>query len=329
MRSFAALFLLLACTFARAEEPPLTRIAFGSCNRPWRENRLWEPILSDQPQLWIWLGDIVYGNADMANLAHLYAWQKSKPEYQKLHETCRVIGVWDDNDYGESDGGADFPKKVESQKLLLDFLDESADSPRRTQRGVYASYTFGPSSKSVKVVLLDTRYFRGKPGVDSDILGEEQWRWLEQQLAGSSAQIHLIGSGTEVIACEHLFEKWGDYPKARQRLFDLLAKTKPRCPIILSGDRHLGEISCIEIAGFPSPLYDITSSGMTHFAAPALQNFFYDFDKEPNRYRSGNLFCGYNFGLLTIDWTQSPPRITAQIRDAENTVRCEAVIQQK
>ncbi|KAI4366237.1 hypothetical protein MLD38_022136 [Melastoma candidum] len=39
-------------------------------------------------------------------------------------------------------------------------VDEPIESPRRKQEGVYMSYTFGPSGRQVKVILLDTRYHR-------------------------------------------------------------------------------------------------------------------------------------------------------------------------
>ncbi len=182
----------------------------------------------------------MYGRADdLPDLARRYSSQKAQPDYTALRKQARIVGVWDDNDYGVSNGGADNPHKTESQKLLLDFLDEPADSPRRAQAGVQAAYTFGPPGKQVKLILLDGRYHR----TASDPLGPEQWLWLEQQLTGSTADLHLIGSGIQVIASEHPYEKWANFPGARRRLFDLIAKTKARNVIILSGDRHLGEIS--------------------------------------------------------------------------------------
>src|SRR2546430_4137762 len=40
---------------------------------------------------------------------------------------------------GENDGGADYPKRAESQQIMLDFFDEPKDSPRRKREGVYES----------------------------------------------------------------------------------------------------------------------------------------------------------------------------------------------
>ncbi len=226
-----------------------------------------------------------------------------------------MLGIWDDNDYGVSNGGAENANKKESQRLLLDFLDEPPDSPRRQQAGVYAAYTFGPPGRQVKIILLDGRYhreepsgfwdwIRGTPESTADILGAEQWAWLEQQLATSTADINLIGSGIQVIATEQPYEKWAELPRARARLFDLIAKTKPRNVIFLSGDRHLGEISRCTDPRIPGPLYDITSSGMTHHAT---NSWWHNFDRERNRFRIGHNYVALNFGLLQIDWDASPP----------------------
>ncbi|MEP6809418.1 MAG: alkaline phosphatase D family protein [Chthoniobacterales bacterium] len=331
--------LLFGATAAFPEETPetsaLTRIAFGSCNREYRPQLLWKPILACQPQLWIWLGDIVYGRADVpGDLVRRYRSAKAQPDYQELRQRARVIGVWDDNDYGEKDGGAENAHKKESQEWILDFLDEPPASPRRAQAGIYAAYTFGPPGRQVKVILLDGHYHRGEPRelwswitrtpeAESDILGDEQWAWLERELTDSSADIHLIGSGIQVLADEQPFEKWANFPRARRRLFDLLAKTRARNVILLSGDRHLGEISRAVDPRLPLPLYDITSSGMTHHAQ---SNILYDFKKEANRFRLGKNYPNFNFGLLEINWDGSPPVVTAQIRGVDNVLALEEKI---
>lgn len=321
------LAVLLAWTFsatiALADDAgaPLQRIAFGSCNRDYKPQPLWKPIRECKPDLWIWLGDIVYGRAnDLHGLAGKYYSEKNNPEYKLLRDQCRVIGTWDDNDYGVEDGGKQNPNKVECQRLLLDFLDEPADSPRRTQAGVYTSYVFGPPGKRVKIILLDGRYHRDNPGANADMLGSDQWQWLERQLSESDADVHFIGSGIQVIASEHPYEKWANFPQSRQRLFDLIAKTGARNVIFLSGDRHLGEISRYQDPRLSQPLYDITSSGLTHHAT---NNLFHNFNRETNRYRCGQNFVDLNFGLIQFDWNANPPTVDLQIRDASNAVHIE------
>ena len=321
---FVAGLVAVTSSFGQDPAPALERIAFGSCNREYKPQPLWSAIRECKPDLWIWLGDIVYGKANnLPDLERRYRTEKEQLDYKSLREQCHVIGVWDDNDYGVEDGGKDNPNKVECQRLLLDFLDEPADSPRRKQAGVYVAYNFGPAGKRVKIILLDGRYHREKPGATTDPLGAEQWRWLEQQLTNSDADVHLIGSGIQVIASEHPYEKWADFPAARARLFNLIARSGARNVIFLSGDRHLGEISRLTDPPLAQSLYDITSSGMTHHAQ---DNFFHSFTHESNRFRCGNNFVDLNFGLIEFAWEASPPRIKMEIRDAKNVVRVEETV---
>src|SRR5215218_5007468 len=111
--------LALACASSEhaqdssSKATAVQRVLFGSCNRDYKPQPLWKPILANKPDLWIWLGDIVYGGGkgDKVGLATRYASQKAKPDYKALRESCKVIGVWDDNDFGEEDGGGSNPDK--------------------------------------------------------------------------------------------------------------------------------------------------------------------------------------------------------------------------
>jgi alkaline phosphatase D len=271
------------------------KIAFGSCNQVHYPQPLWESILSLQGDMWIWLGDSVYADTqDIGKMRALYEAQTRQPEYAKLTQKAHIVGTWDDHDYGINDGGREYPKRAESQQAFLDFVREPKDSPRRRQEGLYASYTLGKASESVKVILLDERYHRDEPGPESDILGPAQWTWLETELRTSSSRVHLIGSSTQVIPEQHRFEKWTNFPKARQRLFELVAASRAPGVLILSGDRHMAEISRIETKPLHYPLWEITSSGLTH----SWKNG----SDEPNRHRRGRLLTALNFGLVEVDW---------------------------
>ena len=63
------LFLLLAvCAFA-AQQP--LRVAFGSCSQTSRVQPLWPDISSRTPDLFLWLGDIVYADTPI-----FYKWRR-------------------------------------------------------------------------------------------------------------------------------------------------------------------------------------------------------------------------------------------------------------
>jgi alkaline phosphatase D len=301
----------------------LTTIAFGSCNRQDEPQPMWKPILSNDPDLWIWLGDNIYGDTDdMQAMKLMYAEQKAIPAYEDFFQTVPVIGTWDDHDYGINDGGKAFSAKAESRDLMLDFLDVPADREIRQREGAYDAYTFGPEGQQVKVMLLDTRYFRDDlqestregvrydPNLEGDILGEAQWAWLQNELRNSSAQVNIIASSIQVIPEQHGYEKWANFPTSRERLLQLVADSGADGVVFLSGDRHMGEISRLNIASVPYPVYDITSSGLTHS---------YEEADEPNRHREGEIVSQKNFGLIQINWTE-PVQVSYSIRGATNQV---------
>ncbi len=294
-----------------SSETEISRIAFGSCAKMKAEQTIWSAITDAEPQLWIWLGDNIYGDtANMEVMAAKYAARKSEPGYRKLRQACEVIGTWDDHDYGLNNGGKEFSAKADSQQAMLDFLDEPNDSPRRNQEGVYWSYTYGQGDRTVKAILLDARYHRDHPkDPKSDILGDAQWNWLKQELRASKAAIHLIASSIQIIPEEHKYEKWANFPQARERLYTTIAESGAKGVIFLSGDRHIAEISKEQPEGLTYPLYEITSSSLTHS--------WTGFSGEPNQHRIGEVFFQNNFGFLEIDWESKT--VKASIIDQTGT----------
>lgn len=294
----------------------LETIAFGSCNHEYDEQPLWDPIVSHNPDLWIWLGDNIYGDTDsMPLMKAKYDQQNTIAAYQKLKAVAPIIGIWDDHDYGKNDAGKNYPYRKESRDLMYDFLDIPQDSPLRQKEGAYGAYEYGPDEKKVKIILLDARYFRDTlakqdkaylPNKTGTMLGEEQWIWLEDQFKNNTAKITVIGSGVQVLSKEHAFEKWDNFPGERARLLKLLETYQVQGAILLSGDRHIAEISKIEIPGISHPVYDVTSSGLTHT--------WNSYQEEPNSYRVGDLIAKLNFGLIHLDWQKEGVKVDLEIR---------------
>lgn len=57
------------------------------------------------------------------------------PYYKEMQTAgTKVIGVWDDHDYGINDGSKDFSKKHVTREIFLDFIEEPAKSPRRLHK---------------------------------------------------------------------------------------------------------------------------------------------------------------------------------------------------
>ncbi len=303
---------------AHLEPQSIQRIAFGSCNKVHLPQPLWSKVSAEHPELFIWTGDAVYADTeDMATLSELYRQQLQQPEYAAFQTTgVPIVGVYDDHDYGENNGGKDFLQKKVSQQLFLDFIGEPKNSPRRRQEGIYTSYRFGPKGQSVKLLMLDVRYNRDTPGPQADLLGAPQWAWLERELLSPDADLVLLVSSTQVLPFEHRFEKWSNFPDAHQRLLKLIDRA-PQVPIlIISGDRHFAEFSREKLPSGRT-IYEVTSSGLTHSYRA------FEAEKNLNSLRQGPVLTRLNYGLLEIDWARGQLRV--EVKDINRT----AVINQK
>lgn len=350
---FLLLNLLVASRVLSAAEPTsagsevLRRIAFGSCAKQDKPQPIWDAVVEMKPQLFIFLGDNIYGDTmDMAVLKQKWNQLDTQPGYELLKKTCPVIGTWDDHDYGANDAGVEYPMKRESQQLFLDFLRVPADHPRRRQEGVYDAPVFGPPGRRVQVILLDARYHRsplkkgfqpGEPGdgyrgpyapnedPQATVLGDAQWKWLAAQLK-VPAELRLICSGVQVLPTEHGSESWGNFPLQRKKLFELIRDSQAKGVVLLSGDRHLAEIMRLpaDEFGISYPITEVTSSSLN---APSgnMTRAGVRFANEINRYRVGLTYFDVNFGGIEIDWDQTPPLARVQVRDEKGGV----VLQQK
>jgi alkaline phosphatase D len=311
---------------------PQTVIGFGSCSHQGRSQNFWDPILAHKPDYFIFAGDNIYSDTYKMDLQ----WKKyqqlgNQPGFQKLKKTSTIMATWDDHDYGLNDSGAEFREKVASRENFLNFWGEPQKSPRRNNPGVSDARIVDVEGKRLQFILLDTRYFRGElvkrehrgegegrytrnNNRTATVLGDEQWKWLEQQLR-QPADIRLLVSSIQVIPEDHYWECWDLFPMERTRLFRMIKATKANGVIALSGDRHMAELSRHDRAiGYP--FFDLTSSGLNMGRG--------GYWPEPNRHRIGEQFFENNFGLILIDWLPDP-MITLQIRDDKDNV----VLQEK
>lgn len=318
--------VLLVVLQAPAQNPDVTRIAFGSCNNQAQPQPLWPDIINAQPDLWVWLGDNIYADTDdMQLMQQYYQQQLQQPGYRQLLQTCPITGIWSDHDYAGDNANKLFPYKKQSQQLFLDFMGIPQDAAIRKQEGIYRTYTLGEDDQKIKIILLDGMYHSDPykelmglylPNGSGDMLGEAQWAWLEQELTNTDASMHIIASGLQVLPHTMSYTTWAAFPASRERLLRLLEKTKPAIPIILSGDRHVGELGKYELQGYTYPLYELTSSGMTHFR-----------EAKPggNRYRVGEQVGALNYGLLQINWADDATIVTMQIRGENGKVYLQEV----
>jgi len=299
---------------------PVTRIAFGSCLDEEGPFGILDAVRAIAPDLFVAMGDNVYGDVVdgrrvegdlMGNLERAYAELGAAPEFQALWREVPILATWDDHDYGVNDAGADFGRRDEAEALFERFWQIPPDAARGRRPGVYGAVTLGPEGRRVQIVLLDTRYFRsplkptdrrGAPGKEryvpdpdpaKTMLGEAQWAWLEERLR-EPAELRLIVSSIQVIAEGHGFERWGNLPLERERLYGLIDRTGAEGVMILSGDRHLGAFYRLDGERVPYPLWELTSSSL-NLPLPFTGD-------EPGPHKLGHVYREANFGTLEIDW---------------------------
>ncbi len=338
-KKYFAIICFFFASDSFAQESNIFKIAFGSCSHQDHLLPIFNNVVTHQPDLFIFLGDNIYGDTnEMDTLKAKYKQLGEKSSYQHLKENVDIIATWDDHDFGWNDAGRNYKYKEESKKIFLDFFEEPKISKRRTHRGIYHSYDYKHSGKTIQIILLDGRTFRDdlkkyegefkndhkyfykldySPhplSTNPTLLGDEQWRWLENELK-KPADVRIIGSGTQFGIEFNGYEAWANFPNEQQKLLNLIKKTKANGILFISGDVHYAEISKI-ITPNLYPIYDITSSGLSstwHFPTP-------------NKNRIEGPIMDNHFGLLSINFGSPKPIIKVEIWDVNDNQRIEYTI---
>ena len=309
----------------------LTTIGFGSCVDQNLPQPVWDVVQSNNPDLFLMMGDNVYASKpEDRPFIDQYIKLNSNPSYRKLRESIPFLATWDDHDFGQNDGGFDNPDKEEARRSFLNYWGYLKQTLPKKQKAIYHSRLIGTKNKQIQFIMLDTRWDRSpllrntnitdlvnttpklytaQTDPKQKIISEEQWTWLEVELR-KPARFKIIISSIQVIADDHGFEKWGNFPLEKERLFNLLKKTKSSKVLFLSGDRHLASLAKAEIKGL-GLIYDITGSSLnkaSKLITPELDpSYVTETFNEPN------------FGLIKLNWDQK--KMDIEIRDLNNQVK--------
>ena len=307
-------------------------IAFGSGVDQNQPQPIWKNILDQQPDLFLFAGDSVYAaDAEHKPIGDQYKKLNKISEYRTVREKIPFMAIWNDQDYGKNDGGSDNPEKDFARTEFLKYWSYLRTTLPPTQKALYHAKIFGSKKQLVQVIMLDTRWDRSslklnpddhynaeKPDSDTfprpylvdeekskRVLSEEQWAWLESELK-KPASFRILVSPIQVIANDHQFEKWGLFPNERERLFNLIRKSKAKHIVILSGDRHISSIAKTYLQGF-NTLYDITSSSLNNPVPRA--NTLTDSSYIEKAYG------GMAYGLIQLNWDKK--RATVELHSID------------
>jgi alkaline phosphatase D len=271
------------------------KIGLGSCLDQDYPQPIWQSIKKEDLNYFIFLGDNVYGDTRYGSLRKMKsAYDKQKKVLPDFLNDISIFSIWDDHDFGINDGGADYRFKRQAQELYLDFWDITKDDDRSNREGIYFSKNEIFFNKKFKFIFLDTRFFRSKLKgkksnyieniePDATILGNAQWTWLENELK-SDFDFLFIFSSIQIIAKDHRFEKWSNFPIERAKLFELLEKFNDKT-ILFSGDRHRAGIYR------KNGIIEVTSSSMNKPGSSF---------SETDSYLIGKTYPQENYGVLEI-----------------------------
>jgi len=295
LKKFCLSFFLLLISSSNFIYAESIKIGLGSCLDQDYPQPIWQSIKKEDLNYFIFLGDNVYGDTRYGSLRKMKsAYDKQKKVLPDFLNDISIFSIWDDHDFGINDGGADYRFKRQAQELYLDFWDITKDDDRSNREGIYFSKNEIFFNKKFKFIFLDTRFFRSKLKgkksnyveniePDATILGNAQWTWLENELK-SDFDFLFIFSSIQIIAKDHRFEKWSNFPNERAKLFELLEKFNDKT-ILFSGDRHRAGIYR------KNGIIEVTSSSMNKPGSSF---------NETDSYLIGKTYPQENYGVLEI-----------------------------
>ena len=288
------------------------KYGLGSCLDQDREQSIWPSIKKEELDAFIFLGDNVYGDlpsGELSKMQRAYQIQKTRLPQWLMNEK-EILAIWDDHDFGLNDGGGDYPYKKEAEKMFLNFWNIPQSDPRRNREGIYFKQIKEIDDVKVEIIGLDTRYFRSKlkgkknayernEDSSATILGQDQWAWLESSILNSNADIIVILSSIQILATNHPYEKWDNFPLERKRLLELIARASRKITMVaITGDRHKSGIYKNE------NFIEITASSLNKAASKG---------KETDPLLIGSIYPIKNYGILNIE--PSKNIITVSIHD--------------
>ena len=310
------IFFSLSCSFKpksmifpKTENYNQIKIGFGSCLNQNKPMPIFDPIKSEKFDMFLMIGDNVYGDSKKEDLEELkLAYKIQKKNFQMMNLDLPFQAIWDDHDYGLNDAGIEYPFKQKSKELFLDFWDVPSDDVRRSREGLYFDLIYEINNKTLQILFLDTRTFRenlkpsdnigekGKeryiPNTDSSltILGINQWSWFKKKL-NQKVDFRVIVSSIQFLPVGHGWESWNNFPHERRKLIEMIDETNLDQTLVISGDRHRAGIYKIKTKS-DKTIFEVTSSSL---------NASFPNEEEYGPLRIGNTFIEENYGVIIVD----------------------------
>ena len=277
------------------------RFAVGSCaDQRSADTPIWQSISDRRPEWFFFIGDNAYVTLTPVSSAR-ELWERHAAARQQigLYRWQRLIpvhAVWDDNDYGLNNGGAEFALRDAAQEIYRSFFLPRFDHPQLARGPGLATRL---SLRGMHFHFLDNRSFRSADP-EGEHLGAEQTKWLFEDLAQSQLPSWLL-MGDQFFGGHHGFESFeGSHPRAFEAFVTGL-KGQSTPFVMVSGDRHLSEVMQFPRSLLGQLSFEFTTSPLHARTYPG------NAEKYPNPWRvkisdDSEAFMLFETGLRESSW---------------------------
>jgi alkaline phosphatase D len=207
--------------------------------------------------------------AALADYRNRHAQYKTDEALQAMHRHVPWLVTWDDHEFDNNCAGAISEEKNVSPEKFLRRRTAAyqayyehmplrrASLPRGPDMKIYRRVPFG---RIAEFFVLDTRQYRtDQPCGDGNkspcpanfdpnatALGDEQQRWLFDNLSASSGKWNVLASQIIMARVDrtvgpgesYSMDQWPGYEMNRRRLLRFLDERKVTNPIVIAGDIH-------------------------------------------------------------------------------------------
>jgi alkaline phosphatase D len=219
------------------------KVAFGSCPHRWGlgNQKLFDRIHSRGNLALLLLGDIaVQDRNDHLGLHRAdYLLRDFLPAWQGFSARIPVYASWDDHDYFDNDksgipGGYTQKDKEGVRNVFRNSWANPSYGSEENGKGIFTRSRIGPFD----IIMTDNRFFR--TGEKGSFLGDEQMKWLKEQLLDCKGPFIILSCGS----------MWSDYvskgkdswgvndPDGREEIFKFIEQNNISGVLLISGDRH-------------------------------------------------------------------------------------------
>jgi len=213
----------------------------------------------------------------LADYRARYAAYREDGDVQALHQAHPMVAIWDDHDLADDawrggarahdphEDGPWFERAAAAARSRQEWVPARLHDDGRIDR-LWRALGVG---ELVDLVMLDARWWGRWDDPEGplddprrDLLGEDQWRWLEDRLAESRARWRVVASQvvvhdltvpvpsalpvpdavTSAGLAPHAgrlvrLDQWDGYPASRRRLAEVLGRAAPDT-VLVAGDLH-------------------------------------------------------------------------------------------